>query len=172
MKFRLFKFILLSLLMLTVTSCENFGGKYTPKFFRGKKSETILYVVHADVGQVQVQQGDTNEGQLLLQQVDQSVSYFEGNSKTEAGSKSMVAFLNDWGQETSSETNPKATMSYYRKNTNQNAFEEVNLVLMNPEYNSGSNELTFEYQVQENTMIPMGDLSDITLFIELPSSSS
>lgn len=167
MRRHILKFSALLILFIVFLPACNANVKKT----KSKMTE-VLYLIHAASGHFQLQNGKDTQGQLILEDVNQSVAYFTDKYSKEAGSRSLSEFLSNWNKEPNefSDNPPTAAFVYYRSTEQDNqerAFEQVNLKINHPQYNASTDEVIFDFQlVGQGVHLPLGDLVETTLFID------
>jgi hypothetical protein len=110
-----------------------------------ESQETLLFVLHAKKGQLTVNSVNTNQGKLILSNVDRSIAYFTDRPVRKAGKMSMQKFIKSWSADNGlgfGEEPPNSGFVFYKDP--KNGPSEVNIELLEPKYDQKAGTLSFD----------------------------
>jgi len=132
-----------------------------------KKDEGFLFIFHAKDAHLQSIDNDTYK--LTFYHVDKTVTYFTDRPERKAGKMSMSQFLRGWdmGKNSFRKVKPNAGLVSFSGFSGKNQFDDIPVILSDPQYEQQHDRLTFHVTpIEKNQKIPTGDLGESTLFVD------
>jgi len=132
-----------------------------------KKDEELLFIFHAKDGHLQSIGHGSYE--LTLYHVDKSITYFTDRPERKAGKMPLSQFLREWdmGKDPFKRDKPNAGLVTFSSSSGKNQFDDIPVILSDPQYNQQNDRLTFQVKpIEKYQKIPTGDLGESTMFID------
>ena len=134
------------------------------KATKEQTKEELLFVMAAKDSKVKSNNGKV--GELILYQVDKSVTYFTDRPMRKAGKMSMEAFLKLWDKGFEKD-HPNSAFVYFEED-GKTVYTDIPVILDHPKYDKEHDRLTFDIKVlEEKQRLKTGHFGEVTLFVDI-----